>query len=776
MDPISITGLVIDVSHIISCLIKYAKSVKTARSEMQKLSEELFALKGILDHLAAQSSSEIPKFQHIESEGSSPFNEHVMNRVLQATKEFLESLLKDLEPAESKLKSWKQKLEWHFTQEKINDHLIRLERVKSWLILVLTADHAAVERDLQQEIGSLARSLTEDLKIREQERNQMANRELFEWMAPVSPANSHLRACEGYDIASGKWFIGGHLKHWLWYGDKNIFFLVGKSGTGKTTLFAQCVDELVSMASRDPTLNFAYFYCTMSNSASQVPINVLGSLVAQFSGKEDYILDNIRSIYNDIPKSQAHKRSIEITALEEVIIKHASGKTKVVILIDAINESQDARHIETSLLKLAKLSSNIRIMVTTTSTMVLARDVELLNISAEMMSGDIKAYIDYRLENDKALMDRKDEFKSEIRKTLSDNAGGSFRWVQLSMDNLSAQRTTRSMREALRNLPGTLREMYAKTLDQISAEDRPFVREALFWISFARDHLFASEMLTLEVLNELVVLDEECTTLDEDMMLVPAQILLDICQGLITQDPCGHIVLAHASIKDFLTSDWILSSRVSYFSMDLTTANTIIMRKCLNYLCLDNFKDGYTTKGRIFSRLAKYKSLKYAALMWPKYAADTELGDPERRLVQKFFDTRHLPCQGNFGAWMQVLIPGVEFSVIETTHPLYYASSYGLDSVVKMILEFDTDLDINAPGGRVGATAVFAAGNRQNFDTVQLLLEAGADPTISDPETGWSIFDLSTMARWSGLRGPLDQWLSGQGSELQMRYRERYGL
>lgn len=235
-DPISITGLIVDVSHIIARLIKYAKAVQGARSEMRKLSEELFALRGILDHLQTQSSSDTPKAQHIESEGSAPFNEDIMERVLQTTKEFLDSILKDLEPAESKLQSLKQKLEWPFTEAKVNAHLTRLERVKSWLILVLTADHAAVERDLQREIGGLARSLTEDLRIREQERNQMANKELFQWMAPVSPANSHLRASEGHDISSGQWFIGGHLKHWLQHGDRNIFFLVGKCMLVSSTL------------------------------------------------------------------------------------------------------------------------------------------------------------------------------------------------------------------------------------------------------------------------------------------------------------------------------------------------------------------------------------------------------------------------------------------------------------------------------------------------------------------------------------------------------------
>lgn len=372
-------------------------------------------------------------------------------------------------------------------------------------------------------------------------------------------------------------------------------------------------------------------------------------------------------------------------------------------------------------------------------------------------------------------MDRECEIDFHLLERIAD--WSRFRWTQLSMDNLCAQRTARAMRGAVQNLPGTLREMYANTLERVTEEDRPFVREALFWLSFAQGHVFSNEFLTLELLNEVVVMDEECMTLDEDMMLVPSNILLELCQGLMSRDQSGYVRLAHSSIKDFLVSEWIKSSRVSYFSLDPDTANAMMMRKCLAYLCLDNFKNGHVSKGLIYKRVQKYKCLRYASFMWPDYAASAnKLGEVEKDLVKKFFDTRHLPRQGNFGTWMQVLMPSTDESVISTTHPLYYAGSWGMNSVIKLILETDPDININAPGGRVGATAVFAAGNRQNFDTVDLLLRAGADPTIADPGTGFTVFDLSEMRKWSGLREPLNDWLSGKDAELQKKYRSKYRL
>jgi hypothetical protein len=295
------------------------------------------------------------------------------------------------------------------------------------------------------------------------------------------------------------------------------------------------------------------------------------------------------------------------------------------------------------------------------------------------------------------------------------------------------------MRASLSNLPGTLREMYANTLERVNPEDIPFVYNALFWVSFAK------QPLTLRSLNEVVVLDETCTILDEDMMLIPRDILLQICQGLISVDQAGHVNLAHSSVKEFLTSEWIRSSRVSHFALDATTADATIMRKCLTYLCLKNFKHGYDE----FKKRTKVRSfLYYAAYFWPIHGTHCEFGSSERALVNRFFATKNLPRRGNYGVWIQALIPSADHSIIENTEPLYYAASFGMASVVKAILASDPGIDINAPGGRTGATPLFAASWRRNYEVVEVLLKAGADPKIADPGTGVNVLGLARMGNY----------------------------
>lgn len=231
MDPISITGLIITVSSVLSQVIGYAKTVTGAKADMRRLSEELFALKGILEHISMGIGDNTPNPEKdSESEASGPFDRDVMARALFTANEFLQTLLQELEEPETKFKKLKQKLEWPFTQDQINAHLVRLERVKSWLILVITADTAAAGKDLHEEITGLAKDLKEDLRIREQERVQQDNAVLFKWIAPVNPADFHLRASGGRQTGTGRWFTKSYLKGWLQdpLNEKRILFIVGK--------------------------------------------------------------------------------------------------------------------------------------------------------------------------------------------------------------------------------------------------------------------------------------------------------------------------------------------------------------------------------------------------------------------------------------------------------------------------------------------------------------------------------------------------------------------
>lgn len=172
-------------------------------------------------------------------------------------------------------------------------------------------------------------------------------------------------------------------------------------------------------------LAHAYFYCTFSDTASQEPVYVLGSLVVQLSSIIPRILDDIRPLYEEVPRNQGHRHPINLATLEDAIIKHSSGKSQVVLLIDAINESPHTERLKASVLRLADLSTNLRILVTSTADMVSANHTNTVNMDAFVIRDDIDAFIHHRLDENETLCNLNSLQKDEIRSTLTSEADGS---------------------------------------------------------------------------------------------------------------------------------------------------------------------------------------------------------------------------------------------------------------------------------------------------------------------------------------------------------------
>lgn len=182
---------------------------------------------------------------------------------------------------------------------------------------------------------------------------------------------------------------------------------------------------MTAISPPEGAFSLAYFYCEFDYTASQDPVNILGSLVAQLSDTIPSILESIRPLYEKTPNGQAHRHPIDINALEDAIVKYSSHGTRV-ILIDAINESQHIERIKQSLQRIASLSTNLRILITSTVDVISPAHAKIVNMNTENIRVDIDAFIYYRLEEE-GLKQLSTTLKNKIRTTLSNGADGS--WV-----------------------------------------------------------------------------------------------------------------------------------------------------------------------------------------------------------------------------------------------------------------------------------------------------------------------------------------------------------
>ncbi len=128
--------------ELTSSLYNYARSVKSAKDDIQKLSTELFALIGALDHINRQETQN-SLTGHSDAVARLPHRDNV-RRVLDECCGFVTELHKALAIPKGQMEAKKYKMLWPFKESQTRQHIERLERVKTYFVLSLVTDEMLV--------------------------------------------------------------------------------------------------------------------------------------------------------------------------------------------------------------------------------------------------------------------------------------------------------------------------------------------------------------------------------------------------------------------------------------------------------------------------------------------------------------------------------------------------------------------------------------------------------------------------------------------------------
>ncbi|PWY81656.1 hypothetical protein BO94DRAFT_147484 [Aspergillus sclerotioniger CBS 115572] len=269
-------------------------------------------------------------------------------------------------------------------------------------------------------------------------------------------------------------------------------------------------------------VHLIYFYCSFQLGASQSLQNLLGALLAQLS----YALPEISA---DLKTCFERRSPPTPDSLIQLLLKYGSRVQKLYIIVDAINESDEADDILKSLMAILEASENVYVMTTCTSPPSTQCKVRYLKETMKPSSNkyDIQAFVNLQLELQPALRRLPSQTKVHISNLLSSKADGMFRYVRCQIDLLSAQKTGRGVLRALEVMPEDLNGTYEVILGRVSTHDRDLAREALLWLTFSR------QALTLPALNEALVLEKGDKYIDDEYRLINPDIVLEICQGLV---------------------------------------------------------------------------------------------------------------------------------------------------------------------------------------------------------------------------------------------------
>ncbi|EXA31813.1 hypothetical protein FOVG_16955 [Fusarium oxysporum f. sp. pisi HDV247] len=709
------------IGDVVRRLYKYISAVKSAKDEILKLTTELSALKVALEYFDNQSQSDLRLLRY----------EQVQD-MLRLIRDTLLSMQKKLGLAPSGFDHAITILAWPFHSSDVAKYLSTLERSKTWFTMVILYDSKESLTSLYAEVQRLSSAIQDDITSRKTDTMLKEVEEVVKWLAPVNSAEELTRARK--DRASGtcQWIWDRNLITWRDSSGPSkqpLFWITGKSGSGKTILFFSILDELQLRCGNHEATRMAvgFHCCSLDVAASQLTSNIFGSIFAQVATTHS----EVGGYFQQMRKTGTMlipQNNMTVHEIQEGMQFVLERFDRFYLMIDALNETPHSDEVVKTLISLCKQNAKLRVLITSTREPVQGQGLIFLKrMSERAVNSDIETYVDQRHLTECRFKSLNPTSQREVKHHIVTSSHGMFRWAKLCMDQLSRYRTVRDMKAVLNDIPTTLNEMYAAMLFRIPAEDRGIAHEALTWLCFSL------RPLRLRELAEAVILCEGDTFLDNDARLADPAVLLEVCQGLIYSS-YDELTLAHDSIRTFLLSDWIRESKlVSEFAVDTASAHRKIMRKCLTYLSLNDFASGpVSTEHQLNARFIDYPLLYYASQMWPIHSERFDLQSEDENDILAFFNTKGNPNSGTFGTWVQLLLKTLDLDRVHRTEPLYYAASYNMVQILKILLRPGNSIDINKRGGRYLSTPLFVAVWRGNLQAAKLLYKAGADPCLRD--------------------------------------------
>jgi hypothetical protein len=182
-------------TEVLKLLYKYISAVKGAKDDIRKLTEELFALKGALEHFDMQAKSDV----------ETPMSQEVQG-MLKMTYDTLKAIHKKLGNSNrGTIGRAVQSLSWPFRSGDIDKYLVTLERAKTWFIMVIMRDSTETTSAMYSEVQRLSTAVHEDIILRRVDTMLKEADEAMKWLSPVNSADELARACKDKLPGTGLW-------------------------------------------------------------------------------------------------------------------------------------------------------------------------------------------------------------------------------------------------------------------------------------------------------------------------------------------------------------------------------------------------------------------------------------------------------------------------------------------------------------------------------------------------------------------------------------------
>ena len=298
------------------------------------------------------------------------------------------------------------------------------------------------------------------------------------------------------------------------------------------------------------------------------------------------------------------------------------------------------------------------------------------------------------------------------------------------------------IRRTLNELPETLDETYARTLEEIDKKSWEYAHRLFQCVAAA------SRPLRVDELAEFLAFDFEPEAGSTPTFFADwrpedsTHTVLSICSSLLTvvklNDGFSVVQFAHFSVKEYLTSARLAKARdtISRFHVSMTSAHTIVAQACLGVLL---HLDETVTE----ASLGGFPLAEYAAKHCVGHAQFEDVSSKVQYGMKRLFD----PGRNHLSVWTWI------YDLERSRRPygpperpekaratsLHYAAFCGMHDIAEFLI-VEHSQDVNARGFNDKETPLHVALRRGHADIAQLLLEHGADAKAQDDEKRTPLF------------------------------------
>jgi hypothetical protein len=445
MDPLSVTVSIVTLIDASYRLCDLISDLRDGGKERMKLLREVSNLCCTLDSLKEKFDASGVK----ETTLSRTLNQD--NGPIHQCAEIVNDLTKKLISSPNIAGRFAQRLKWNFDKQEVLQAVEQLHRVQ-----------ATITNALQQATHTIVERIQLDANVAFGIVQEQYSKKIRDWLSPLNFAAQQKALYDGHCSGTGSGFLQSNAFHVFQKSKNLLMWCRGPPGAGKTYLSSiiahHLQNDVDSVEGRDKVL---VVYCRYDDPDCKVVINIIGDLLKQCLGSQG-LPQNLINLYTKYTLSDT-KPTLEelvlvlgeqlrefrhchiiIDALDEFGTRDecASLVNAIVLLRQTLKGGTANRHADAVQLSfppeycsisLLIMSRDIHIGHTLKTAWLNDRGDESTQAISDYRSyelspdkGDIRRYLDWRIENDlslRVMTGQRDGLKDEILSSIVDGSG-----------------------------------------------------------------------------------------------------------------------------------------------------------------------------------------------------------------------------------------------------------------------------------------------------------------------------------------------------------------